>query len=372
MDATTLTLASVAMLAFRVPPDSLRHGDLAEVRSAAEILGTLDERGMLEGLPFMPEMIRLLGRRFVVDKRASKICDTIYPLGTRSLPNTVLLGSLRCDGSEHDGCQLDCRLYWKEAWVRRVQPGESTSAHQDDQSARAALLELARKNIKAAGDATGSTSPRYVCQATELHRASRPLSTWDPRAYIREYSSGNVGLGRFLRVVARAAVEEPMRKLRLSPRLFVHGPGTAPREPALNLQPGDLVQVKSKEEIIATLGPDGKNRGLFFDREMLPYCGGTFRVKRRVTRFIDDRSGGRMLEMKSDCLTLEGVVCSGDLSAVRWLCPREIHSFWREAWLRRVEPAAAGGPTEDALGVEHHAGTTQVDPAEVDAAQMAH
>jgi hypothetical protein len=34
----------------------LRRGDLVEVNSPAEILATLDERGDLEGLPFMPEM----------------------------------------------------------------------------------------------------------------------------------------------------------------------------------------------------------------------------------------------------------------------------------------------------------------------------
>jgi hypothetical protein len=353
------------MLACGVPHDSLRHGDLVEVRGAADILATLDSNSMLDGLPFMPEMVRFCGRQLVVDKRASKICDTIYPLGTRSLPDTVLLGSLRCDGSGHDGCQLDCRLYWKEAWVRRVRPGEPSSPEPKDSAARAALSELASNNIKVRNTDSDATVTRYVCQATELHRASHRLSTWDPRPYVREYTSGNVGLGRFLKVVARAAVEEPMRKLRISPRVFVRGPGNAVREPALNLQPGDLVQIKSREEIVATLGPDGRNRGLFFDREMLPFCGGTFRVKQRVTRFIDDRSGGRMLVMKSDCVTLEGVVCSGDLSPVRWLCPRQIHSFWREAWLRRVAPGEPDLSARQAGGQEHHPGTTQVDAAEI-------
>ncbi|MBV9354162.1 MAG: hypothetical protein JO023_01415 [Chloroflexi bacterium] len=136
----------------------------------------------------------------------------------------------------------------------------------------------------------------------------------------------------------------------------------AVREPPLNLQPGDLVQVKSKEEIEATLTPDGRNRGLFFDREMLPFCGGMFRVKQRVTRFIDDRSGGKMIELKSDCVTLEGAVCSGELSAVRWFCPREIQSFWREVWLRRVDalPSESGGPPKAAVSAEHHPGAAQL------------
>lgn len=55
----------------------LRVGDLVEVRSAEEILATLDESGELENLPFMPEMLRFCGRRLTVHKVAHKLCDTI-------------------------------------------------------------------------------------------------------------------------------------------------------------------------------------------------------------------------------------------------------------------------------------------------------
>ena len=57
--------------------EELRVGDLVEVRSEAEILATLDEHGMVESLPFMPEMLALCGRRFRVHKLAHKACDTI-------------------------------------------------------------------------------------------------------------------------------------------------------------------------------------------------------------------------------------------------------------------------------------------------------
>ena len=57
----------------------------------------------------------------------------------------------------------------------------------------------------------------------------------------------------------------------------------------------------------------GRNRGLWFDREMLPFCGGTYRVRQRVTRIIDEHDG-RLLELNRDCVTLEGVVCSGERS----------------------------------------------------------
>ena len=35
----------------------LRRGDLVEVKGPAEILATLDERGALEDLPFMSEIV---------------------------------------------------------------------------------------------------------------------------------------------------------------------------------------------------------------------------------------------------------------------------------------------------------------------------
>jgi hypothetical protein len=329
------------MIASAMRHDSFRPGDLVEVKSAGEILATLDKQGLLDGLPFMPEMIRYCGRRLVVDKRAEKICDTIYPLGSRRLPDTVLLGSLRCDGSGHDGCQADCRLFWKEAWLRRVQPGASI-ATMDDEASRQQLEAVLASNTNFTSEVNGEPATRYRCQNTELHRASQPLRVWDPRAYLRIYVAGNVGLGRFVRVLARAAIEEPMRKLGITPRVRVRGSSSgSARQTPLGLQPGDIVQVKSKTEIVATLDPEGKNRGLFFDREMLPYCGGTYRVKQRITHFIDDRRGGEMIHLRSDCVTLEGAVCSGELSPVRWFCPRAIQGFWREIWLRRVEHPTA-------------------------------
>ena len=108
----------------------------------------------------------------------------------------------------------------------------------------------------------------------------------------------------------------------------------------IGLQPGDLVQVRSPEEIATTLDKKGTTRGLWFDWEMIPCCGGTYRVSDRVERFIDD-TNGKLIELSSDCVLLDGVVCSGEHSSNRWLCPRAIYPFWREAWLRRVDERIA-------------------------------
>src|SRR5215213_1181323 len=106
---------------------ALRAGDLVEVRSAEEILATLDERGELENLPFMPEMLPFCGQTLTVEKVAHKACDTTVPEGgIRKMHNAVHLATARCDGSAHGGCQNGCRIYWKEDWLKP--PGESTKA----------------------------------------------------------------------------------------------------------------------------------------------------------------------------------------------------------------------------------------------------
>jgi hypothetical protein len=95
------------------------------VRSEAEILATLDEKGELDGLPFMPEMLAWCGRRLRVEKLALKLCDTIEWTGMYRIRDAVHLGMSRCDGQAHGGCQAGCNIYWKEAWLKRVPAGES-------------------------------------------------------------------------------------------------------------------------------------------------------------------------------------------------------------------------------------------------------
>ena len=47
------------------------------------------------------------------------------------------------------------------------------------------------------------------------------MKLWDPRGYLRELSSGNVGVRQFARVMSRAVVREPMRKLGLIDEVHV-------------------------------------------------------------------------------------------------------------------------------------------------------
>src|SRR5262245_56605818 len=126
--------------------EKLYRGDLVEVRGPAEILGTLDEDGTMDGLPFMPEMVGYCGRRFTVSSRADKICDTVNYTGSRRVPNAVLLEDLRCSGSGHDGCQAECRIFWKEAWLRKAGP-DASPARPFPAADGQALLERASRGV---------------------------------------------------------------------------------------------------------------------------------------------------------------------------------------------------------------------------------
>ena len=66
----------------------------------SEILATLDERGRLEALPFMPDAAvrRQAAARL---RRAFKTCDQVKNSGMYRMERTVHLEGVRCDGSAH-------------------------------------------------------------------------------------------------------------------------------------------------------------------------------------------------------------------------------------------------------------------------------
>jgi hypothetical protein len=409
---------------------SFRAGEWVEVKSADEILATLDAQGSVDGLPFMPEMLRYCGKKFRVFKSAHKTCDTIGGTKIRQMSDAAHLEGLRCDGSSHGGCQAGCMLFWKSAWLKRVngnhlerEPVDPICKPPHGANGRLTVCDLNRLTRDTRGlQIAGEPEERYYCQATELFRATTLLRWWDPHPYLEDLVSRNVRIRDFVhyaviaalnvlirlphqllrsllnnrlamrvrRVVGNRAQREsanqtaestanerdqmisresaksvatvsvPRRRvLRLAnkllakmisflgsfPRTYPNVRGlagaTTPRE-LLDLQPGELVQVRSKSEIEQTINDQGKNRGLSFTREMAPYCGKTFRVLCRVERIINERTGA-LLRLPNPCVVLEDVICDGCLSQSRLFCPRSIYPFWREIWLRRA--GGNGRPT---------------------------
>ena len=299
-----------------VANSGIKPGDWVEVRSAPEILATLDGDAALDGLPFMPEMLAHCGRQYQVYKRADKTCDTIHWTGLRRMERRrsicgccAVTAPRKADVRRHVCC-----------FGRRPGCGPCLAADQTPQTsptrppARTTPATLPRRprpgwpQRQQTADATNG-EVRYCCQATQLYQASSPLPWWEPKQYTRDVCSNNVPLGEVVpHGIAIAAFSKVLR--RLTGRSFPSVAGTLKKTPteSLGLQPGEWVIVKSKEEILATLDHRGRNRGLSFDSEMLPFCGKRVRVLRRVERLIEE-STGRMLEPAGVGIILENVFC---------------------------------------------------------------
>lgn len=352
---------------------NLRAGDLVEIRSEAEILATLDANGRLDNLPFMPEMLAHCGKRYHVESRSDKTCDTINYHGNRRMYDTVHLAGMRCDGSAHGGCQAACPFYWKEAWLKRAtesdaRPAASNVAAGAPQGPRDRQQLMATTQRPRASEAD---EIHYMCQATEILTASFPMKWWDVRQYMRDVWSGNVSVRDVVNAITyRLFIKtiharwfrgyQPAVRLYNRFQTWRGGPlypeieGTLAKTPkqTLDLAPGELVRIKTLREIQQTVDNRGRNRGLSFDREMVRYCDTERRVLSRVEQIIDERTG-KMVRLPSDCIILEGAICQSKCSDKRLFCPRALYPFWREIWLERVGVPGPGVASESAaLGVE--------------------
>jgi hypothetical protein len=330
----------------------LRVGDWVEVRSKEEILGTLDKKGRLGGLPFMPQMFQYCGQKFQVYKRAHKTCEWVYTVKTRMVADGIHL-NLRCDGAAYGGCQTACLIFWNEAWLKSV--GEGAVATLAVNQSGAGCTEADVRAGTRAGEQQPGSEPVYVCQATQVPEFSTPVSPWNIRQYVEDVTSGNVTFGRLLRNFIYAGYYKLARRRRLGLpfRLVYDGfqslvggvpyPARGGKIPkgqltptaTLDLKVGELVRVKTYKEILETLDVNGKNRGLRFDAEQVPYCGGVYAVRARLNKFVEEKTG-KIETMKKDCIVLEGAWCQSRYSQCRIGCPRSIYPWWHEVWLERV------------------------------------
>jgi hypothetical protein len=272
------------------------------------------------------------------------------------MENAVHLSGVRCDGGGHGGCQAACMIYWKHAWIRKVErtsadavpiPAERSGADGADR-----LLPLLTITSKRPPAEDGTELWR--CQTTELLRAApQTLPIRDLGQFVQDIRTGNAGVFWTLRTFLVGmynryqgfSLKRLPRWLRIkNGKHWGYLRGTATQTPTVKtgLQPGDLVRIKSRAEIEPTLNSELLNRGMGFDAEMARMCGRTAKVARRVNQILDEHTG-RMIHMKNPCIVLEGIICEGAYNAS---CPRAIPPYWREIWLEKIEvPARPGGVT---------------------------
>jgi len=302
------------------PAAKLRPGDLVEVKSPDEILQTLDADGTLDHLPFMPEMVEFCGKRFHVSRRVVKTCfsGSISTMRVFRNDDVVTLDEIRCSGAAHSGCQKACSIFWREAWLRKVDADGPSEKQSDD-------------GWRLHGRLKTSTGPKtFFCQASELLKATESLPRWSRiGACFVEVQAGNCSALQMARRIGIWLFWRVRRKL-----LGEYGRRSTQPTPveSLSLQPGELIEVKPLESIIETLNKTGRNRGLSFTPDMRLLCRQQRRVKERLDKIIVDGTG-EMRQIPNTVL-LEGSLCGCESIALGG-CPRSEFVYWREIWLRR-------------------------------------
>lgn len=98
------------------------------------------------------------------------------------------------------------------------------------------------------------------------------------------------------------------------------------------IEKGDLVQVRSLQDIEPTLDYRGFTKGCKFMGQMAQFCDQRFQVAGKVEKFFDE-ARCRTLRCKN-LVVLNGVHCNGESVGG---CDRKCFLFWRTEWLRKID-----------------------------------
>jgi hypothetical protein len=94
------------------------------------------------------------------------------------------------------------------------------------------------------------------------------------------------------------------------------------------IQPGDVVRIRSRHDIRKTLDTSGRTNGCRFTNDMYSHCGKEYTVFKKVDHFFDENKG-RTCKCRNLFL-LEGAHCA------RGTCHRYCFFFWHVGWLEKV------------------------------------
>ena len=276
--------------------------DFVEVRSAEEILATLDERAELEDLPFMPES-GLLRTETHGPQVAQKPCDTHQPHGHRRMTKPCTTGS-RCDGSAHGGCENGMLPVLEGAMAAsRVDPDDRGGrVGMPSGPERCRVLEIntqgplsltARFGIHVkpprlfrAAPAPPAIEGSSAVRRQDLTRGETWVSLAVLRAFRRvcsnrlpdcEQGSTRGGCG-FARACPGVSCKSGLQG-RMPDRHLDLEPGRTRADQVHGGDPGDARSNRL-------------NRGLGFDAELSRFCGRVTRVKSRASAVSTSTPGG--------------------------------------------------------------------------------
>jgi len=298
----------------------LRAGDIVEVRSFEEIASTLGTDGTLAGLPFQPEMRKYCGGTFKVLRPLKKLIIENANTGLRGIRNTVLLDRINCDGQYHHDCTRYCFFLWREAWLKRA--GHKQHPADPPADSNNSTVQPPRQALSPLAD---------HCQSMALVEATYALPIWNVRQYFWDITDNSMPFLKRIILISVSFARHVKKLLRLSlpNRLGSH----LDKTPSIDfaLQSGDWVEIKSMDEITATLDSTGKNRGLAFTKEMKKFCGRKFSVLKPVDQIIIEGTGE--IKRLSQTVILDRANCDGQ---PHFGCGRNCYLMWRKIWLEKT------------------------------------
>jgi hypothetical protein len=178
--------------------------------------------------------------------------------------------------------------------------------------------------------------PNYPgCQILSVHRFSKPLEKGEEHKISLQRKLKNalkrrVGI-RFVSIL-RKDIERSIVWWNNVTGKLKSSADTDNQYITKDLVAGEIVRVRSEDEIRATLDRWNELKGCAFIDEMAEYCGTTQRVFKSVKRFVDERD--YQAKKVRGIVLLEGAICNG--TAYYGKCDRSCLYFWREEWLERI------------------------------------
>lgn len=168
--------------------------------------------------------------------------------------------------------------------------------------------------------------------------------------------SALVAIGGLVAVVRDFCEERGLPYFPVRPRERIAGPITPVIRRVLNphagLRPGEIVEVRSLPEILATLDEQGCLDGRPFMREMAAFCGHRVPVQRASKRCGSMPITPEMRRVR-DAVLLQALRCDGRSHGG---CQAACHLIWKEAWLKRpwTRSSPLGAPRQLDLGAHTH------------------
>ena len=173
----------------------------------------------------------------------------------------------------------------------------------------------------------------HDCQLQVLYEGAGELSIIEKLRYW-SFRLGSAGRRRVDRMKLRMAGKHEASTLGCDSAQIAESEGEEIRGPRPKFRDGEIVRVKSFEELSRHLDEHNRTEGLTFMPGMKELCGREFKVLKRVRSIFDERAW-RMLRIKHTYI-LDGAICDSRGLYEREGCDRCCFYFWKDVWLEKA------------------------------------